>query len=447
MNRLGDLARRTRFRVEDVIGSVLFRIAGAISLRGRRPPVVSPRRILILQLQQLGDSVIFTPTLRALREHFPQARIELLATSVAAQIYKKSPYIDEVHVARRWTPGRAGARVLPLLPLLRRLRAARYDCTIADVTEQSFRYTIVAWLLGSPLRAGFDIRGRGFLHNLVVPYREDETWVEANLSIARSLGATPSSAREEVAYEASDRDRVRQLLAERGHGVEQKIVVIHTGTNWQSRTWYDDRWATVADALGRSSGATLVFVGSAAEHEDIERIRATMSEPSVSLAGVTDIPQLAALCAMADLIVGTDSGPRHIARASGCPHVVVMCSQDDTDQWLGWGPGEIVMRSLPACSGCYYAHCSHKLCMDAIEPDAVLTECQRLLAAANARGDAPRHVQPQIPVRLSALASLGKAALRTMAQMPANTANAKFGGPPFAIEITAKTPNAASGDR
>jgi ADP-heptose:LPS heptosyltransferase len=400
------------------IKTIVFRALGAL-FRGRvRVPGAPPSRVLVLQLQQLGDSVIFTPTLRALREHWPEARIDLLTSAVAAHIYKKSPWRDGVHVAKSWTAGRGGNRLRPMLRLLGELRAERYDCTVTDLTQQSFKYSLIARLVGAPLRVGFDVGGRGFLHNVRVPFRPEANWVDANLDIVRTLGGTPRSAQEEVAFDASDTERVRALLGEAGHADGRRLVAVHTGSNWQSRTWYVERWAAACDALGRRHGVTIAFVGSPGEREYVEQVRAAMTTPSISLAGATDIPQLAALFAIADLFIGTDSGPRHIARASGCPHVVVMCAQDDTDRWLGWGRGEVLMRSLPACSGCYYAHCAHKLCMDAIETDRVLARCEEILADPGARTAAARRDRVAIPERLAPLAARGKTALRALAKAP-----------------------------
>lgn len=394
----------------------------ALGFRRTVAVTVPPRRILVLQLQQLGDSVIFTPTLRALRARFPEARIDLLASGAAAQVYKKSPYIDSIHVARSWSTAAGGTRITPMLPLLRQLRRERYDCTITDLAQQSFKYSLIARLIGAPLRIGFDIRGRGFLHNLRVPFREDAGWVDANLDIARALGASPRSTREEVTFDDADSERIRTVLMERGHDGRRRIVVMHTGANWQSRTWYHQRWSDLGDALGDRYDATIVLVGSAAEGEYIERIRAGMTGASISLAGAADIPQLSALCAIADLFVGTDSGPRQIARAAGCPHIVIMCAQDDTDRWVGWGLGEIVMRSFPPCHGCFFAHCAHKTCMDAIETARVLQWCEALLADADARSAAPRQDRVPIPPRLAPMAARGKVVLRALAAGPGSPA-------------------------
>jgi ADP-heptose:LPS heptosyltransferase len=377
-----------------------------------------PARILVIQLQQIGDTVIFTPTMRALRQRFPAATIDLLATPVAAQVYRKSPHVNDIHVTNKWPAGFKDTRIRRLLPLLRELRSKNYDCTIADLTEQSFKYTVITWLVGSPVRIGFDVGGRGFLHTMRLPLREAANWVDANLDIVRALGGEPSSFHEEVAFDAADMAKVRGLLVERGHVDGHPLVVMHTGANWQSRTWYHDRWAALADELSRRYGATTAFVGAAGESTYIESIRALMSSPSISLAGATDIPQLSALCSIANLFVGTDSGPRQIARAAGCAHVVVMCAQDDTDQWAGWGRGEVILRSFPPCHGCYFPHCAHKTCMDAIDMERVLAWCDAALADAQARHTPPRQDHVEIPPRLQPFAARGKRVLRALAHAP-----------------------------
>ncbi|NUO65221.1 MAG: glycosyltransferase family 9 protein [Gemmatimonadaceae bacterium] len=400
------------------VRTAVFRLGGLFVRPHRGPLPAAPARILVLQLQQLGDSVIFTPTLRALRERFPSATIDLLATPAAAQVYRKSPYLDEIHVTHGWQGAFRGAGLRKLLPLLRELRGRAYDCTITDLAQQSFRFALIAWLVRAPWRIGFDIAGRGLLHNVRIPYRADASWVDANLDIARALGATPASLREEVAFDRSDEERVRAALADAGHAPERKLVVMHTGANWQSRTWYPERWSALADAVADRHEATIVFVGGGGERAYVDAVRAGMTRPSVSLAGVTDIPQLAALCRMSDLFVGTDSGPRHIARASGCAHVVVMSAQDDTDQWAGWGRGEVILRSFPSCSGCYFPRCAHKICMDAIETQRVLGWCERALADARAREAEPRQDRIEMPPRLQGMAARGKAVLRALAQAP-----------------------------
>jgi ADP-heptose:LPS heptosyltransferase len=366
--------------------------------RGREQVGTSPKRILILQLQQIGDSVIFTPALRALRTRFSDSDIHLLASPVAAQFYKKSPHVDQIHVATSWTPSEK--RIAPLLPLLRQLRTEQFDCVITDIAHQSFKYSIIAFLIRAPLRVGFNLNHRGFLHTCQVVFRPAANWVECNLDLVRVFGPVTSGSREEVAFDDADVARVTQLLQSAGHEERRRLVVLHTGSNWQSRTWFSDRWARLADTLRETCDADIVFVGGAGEKEYVEGIRERMTGASISFVGLTDIPELAALASRLDLFVGTDSGPRHVTGAVGAPHVTLMCAQDDTDRWFGFRPGETVMRSEPACQGCYFSRCAHKVCMDAIEFDRVLELCDSVLSHGDARTAPPALDRVPMPARL-----------------------------------------------
>jgi ADP-heptose:LPS heptosyltransferase len=233
-----------------------------------------------------------------------------------------------------------------------------------------------------------------------VPFREDENWVECNLDLARVFGPVTTGSREEVAFDASDAARLREQLASAGHVDSRRLIVLHTGSNWQSRTWYVDRWARLADILRDEHSADVVFVGGGSEQAYVDSIRARMTGPSMSLVGATDIPGLAALASRLDLFIGTDSGPRHVTGAVGAPHVTLMCAQDDTDRWLGFRLGEIVMRSEPPCRGCYFSTCAHKVCMDAIELDRVMARCESLLSAPSPRDRAPQLDRVDFPPRL-----------------------------------------------
>jgi ADP-heptose:LPS heptosyltransferase len=379
----------------------------------------NPRKILILQLQQIGDSVIFTPTLRALRVRLPGSEIHMLASPVAAQIYKRSAHVDRLHVATSWATTREGKRLTPLMPVLRALRRERFDCVIADITQQSFRYSLIAYLVGAPLRVGFNRAHRGFLHNCQVPFRPDVNWVECNLDIARAFGAVTTGSRVEVAFDASDSERVREQLRSAGHDESRRLIAFHTSSNWQSRTWYSDRWPRLADALREEFAADIVFIGGGSERESVDRIRSIMIGPSISLVGSTDIPGLAALASRLDLFVGTDSGPRHVAGAAGAPLLILMSAQDDTDRWWGLRSGEVVLRSEPPCKGCFFSTCAHRVCMDAIELDRVLLRCRALLAAPEPRATAPFLDRVEIPHRLEPfVAGRTREELRALAKGP-----------------------------
>ena len=350
--------------------------AAAWALRGRgraRPGACD--RLLLLQLQNVGDSMIFSRTLQALRARYPSATIDLLVNPVSAQLYARCPLVDRLWVVPKGTRGG-----LPSREMLRELRARHYDYAVADITQVSARYGMIAALVGAKASVGFDMAqgGRFFSHRIEVP--PAASFVECNLLLARTLGADPSSFGERFYYAANDAALVDDLLSR--HGVRGAFVAIHPTSNWQSKTWFPERWAQLADALVERHGLTVVFVGTAAEAPYVATIREQMTVGSVVLNGTTDLPQLGALLDRAALVVGTDSGPRHIAGALGRPQVTVMSSQDHAHRWGLDRPNEIVLRADPECVGCLLSTCGHRLCMDLIDVSRVLAACGEVLARA-----------------------------------------------------------------
>ena len=376
--------------------------------------------MLVIQLQQIGDTVIFTPTLRALRKRFASCRIDVLANPASAQLYRGSPNVDRLTISRGWNAGGVAGRARAMLTLVRALRRERYDCVICDVTEQSFAYTLLAYLTGAPVRVGFDIADRGFLHTLRVPFDPGLPYVLCNLAIASALGADDADPREDIPLSDADRHGAEAKLVAAGIGEKDSIAVMHPGSNWQSKTWYPARWAGVADALADRYGHRIVFVGTTAEAGMVEAARSKMRGASATLVGATTLGELAAVITKAAIFVGTDSGPRNIAGALGVPTVTVMSAQEDTDRWRGVRAGEIVLRADARCTGCYYAFCAHRLCMDVIGVPDVMNAVDAAHRAG--RTGAPRLETIPVPLRVYAevagCADADRATLRRLAKTP-----------------------------
>jgi ADP-heptose:LPS heptosyltransferase len=253
-------------------------------------------------------------------------------------------------------------------------RGIRYDCVLACVNQVSFRYALIAALTGARRRLGFDVGGAGFLFTRRMSIPPGMNVLKANMLLAAALDADATNPVEEFWFDDADREAAARLVP------EQPYVVIHPGSNWQSKTWYADRWAAVADAL---APLVPVFVGTAAEAPLVDEIGR-----GISLVGKTDLCQLGAVMERAELCITTDSGPRHIAGALGRPLVTVMSSLDEPYRWTFDRPNEIVLRTDPPCAACLLSYCSHRTCMDRVTVDAVLSACAR----ARRHSQLPTHV-------------------------------------------------------
>ena len=330
-------------------------VAGRAVRREPDSPMALPDRpkILLLQLQQVGDSMAVSPLLRALHQRYPDMMLDVLASPAAKAVHRKSPHVHAMLTAAR---------------------GVRYDCVLACVNQVSFRYAMIAALTGARRRLGFDVDGAGFLFTRRMSIPPGMNVLKANMLLAAALDADATNPVEEFWFDDADREAAAHLVP------QQPYVVIHPGSNWQSKTWYADRWAAVADAL---APLVPVFVGTAAEAPLVEQIGR-----GISLVGKTDLCQLGAVMERAELCITTDSGPRHIAGALGRPLVTVMSSLDQPYRWTFDRPNEIVLRTDPPCAACLLSYCSHRTCMDRLTVDAVLSACAR----ARRHSQLPTHV-------------------------------------------------------
>ncbi len=347
------------------------------------PPIVIPPEgeILVLQLQQVGDSLMMSPVLRAIRKRYPGVAIDMLSASAGYAVHRRSPHVRTHHVVRWDTtgPGQRTRALAAWRQVLQDVRRVRYDCVISCVNQVSLPYILPSVATRARHRIGFDAGAFGFLFSRRLAIPEKVSVLAANLAIARAVGASPADGAEEFWFDDRDRSGAAALLGREGVGAAQPLVVIHPASNWQSKTWFPDRWAAVADRLAREDGLHAVFVGTARDAAMVRTVQQAMQMPSTALPGETDLGQLGSLLARAALFIGTDSGPRHIAGALGRPQVTVMSSLDEPWRWGLDRPGEIVLRTDPACHGCLLRECSHRQCLDLISADTVVAACRTVL--------------------------------------------------------------------
>ncbi len=323
------------------------------------PPFAPPRRILVVKLFALGDMLNITPALRALRERYPAARIDVLATRGGAVGLQRSPFVDDVFIFDKSLFDSVGGSLSPrtLLVGLRfawDLRRRRYDTLVLlhhlVTAWGTIKYLALALWSGAPTRAGLD-NGRGWFLTHRVRDRgfgaidERRYW----LAVVAALGAPSADDRPHFTVTAVDRAAGARLLAVLpGDG---PIVAIHptNGSYAAGRTWPPERFAAVADRLALGWGARIVLVGT--ETAVIGRVAALLATPPLDLAGRTDLPTLAGVLGHAALLIGNDSSVGHLAAALGVP-VLALFGPSNDRAWAPWGTARVVLSAdedlLPA---------------------------------------------------------------------------------------------------
>ncbi len=352
-------------------------------------------RFLFIKPADFGDLLLATPALRALRETFPGARIDLLVPPASAQILHGCPYVDELIPFDKHAFDRPAALLRPerwlgLVRLARALRRRRYDVVIIPrhLTTRwgALKFAALALATGAPRRVGLD-NGRGWFLTDRVP---DEGFgarheVEYDLSVVARLGAHTEDVRLWLPSDPGAEAWADRLTAR----WPRPLVVLHPGSGAYSvaRRWPAERFATLADAWLERHGGTVVLID--ASPEVTAAVRQAARWPLVDLGGKTSLLQTIALIRRCDLFVGNDSGPLHMAAAAGVPAVGIYGPSNHL-AWGPWGPHTAVVKRDLSCMPCFYrGHelgspqgCPERPCLTALPVEAVLSAAEALRHSA-----------------------------------------------------------------
>lgn len=280
-------------------------------------PLDRVRRIAVLRCNSIGDYLMATPALAALRTRFPQARLTLLGAAWHRSLLAGRPGpVDRVLVLPKvdglaGQPG--GAPPADALPgFLAAARAERYDLAVqlhggGAASNPLVRALGAGWSIG--LRAG----GAPGL-DAWVPYRYYQPEVDRFLEVVRLVGADGPTEYPRLAVSDAERAAAAALLPGEGW------VALHPGASDPRRRWPADRFGALADAL-TEAGVAPVLVGSGAETPISAAVLAAARRPVTDLTGRTDLGTLAAVLERCAVVVANDSGPLHLARAVGAATV------------------------------------------------------------------------------------------------------------------------------
>lgn len=292
------------------------------------------QHFLILRMSALGDIIHTLPAVSALRETFPEAKIDWLVDQKWAPILEGNSCVDRVITMNRtsWTDVIAGAR---------RLRKARY--TTAIDFQSLYRSAILGWISGAKRRLGFDAhysRESGaalFYTEIIAPHRAHK--IEHNLELAEAAGARLREIRFPLPIAPEATEKVKQILA--GHGVREYFV-LSPGGGWGSKCWPAERYGELHRALAKRYGWRGVLSFGPAERDLAETVRRTAGEPE-PLVRMFDLKELIALLRGAKFVVAGDTGPLHLASALGAP-VVGLYGPTDPARNGPYSPRDIVVR-------------------------------------------------------------------------------------------------------
>jgi ADP-heptose:LPS heptosyltransferase len=339
------------------------------------------KRVLVIRLRSIGDTVLTTPSLWALRRFLPQSRIDVLLEDWVAPVFDGSDLVDNVITLPKESTA-ARARVA------RELRAARYD--VVYNLHGGTTATFLTRATGARHRVGFENYQYARLHNHLAPsplriwQRSTLHSVEQHLALIGWTGVpvTDRPPTRLVVTDSALRSASEKLHAAGfdGFGGGEAFALVHPTAAFDTKQWATENFARLAQELRRRD-LTPVVVVAAHEGRVAEALVSQTSGPIVLLQNLS-LPEVTAVASRARLFIGNDSGIAHIAAASGAPCVVIFGSSN-RNHWRPWTTraSEIVFEELPCqpCHGYFCAEFAKPECILRVPVERVISAIDRVI--------------------------------------------------------------------
>ncbi len=334
-------------------------------------------KILIIEVNWLGDVLFSTAAISSLRRRFPESFISCLVVPRVREVLENNPNINEIIINDEdgLHKGLVGS-----LRLAGQLREKGFD--LAVLFHRSFSRTALACLSGIPGRTGYDTWKRHFLltQALPMPKKDSLHRVDYYLGIVNALECDVRDRGYDFFINKKDEEFADEFFRAQGIAPGDFTVCLNPGGNWYPKRWPKENFTLLADSLIREYGMKVIFSGSPGDVGLVEEIRAKMKEKPVIAAGKTTLKQSAAIFKKANLTVSADSGPLHIAAAVGANVIALFgpTSAAITGP-IGKGRITIIQKQVDCQIPCYDTECNDNRCMRAITVSDVIEEVNKYL--------------------------------------------------------------------
>lgn len=347
------------------------------------------KKILIINLGGIGDFLLSTPALRALKKLYPAARIDFLGVSRTCGLAEKSGFFADVVPFEAYDERRRVFDVMRLLRTLRflaRLRKQKYDMILNMRTLHSwpgaFKVALLVYAIGAVYRVGRDTSGRGFFFNVKIKEGgDDKHEMDYDVDTVAALGAQVADVSFDAAlfFDAAARDRMEDML--RGFGItpSEPLIFVNAG-GAPSHRWPEKNFREVLGILVPKFSAVGVIIGGAAPQDRQRQKPVKADSRIIDLKMPLTLAELAYLIKRSRLFITNDTGPMHIAAILKTPMVAI------------FGPGyltrydprriserTIVLYKKAWCAPCLKMRCDSMRCLEDIRPQDVVAGAEALL--------------------------------------------------------------------
>ncbi len=377
-------------RIKDASVSWVCRLLKPFFPR-KTPSSLSPSSILILKPCCLGDVLMSTPVIAALRRAFPAARLDCAVGPWSRPVVANNPHLDGLLDCGPVGSGPFSWK--DYWTLVKRIRAGGYE--VCFVLDRSPLLSLLPFLAGVPHRIGLDSQGRGFSLTVGVPVPLQHE-VELYLDTVRAVGVEVVAPRLEFYPSEDDYHYIEGLLRGLMDEATDTLVVIHPGgghnpgMTLSAKRWPPPRFAALADRLIEEGGARVILIGGAADGDLAQAIKRAMRHTPLDLTGQLTWGQTGALLARGDLFIGHDTGAMHLAVAAGAP-VVAIFGPSTPEMYGPYSPHSVTLWPQVDCNPCFLRGrwneaCRHFKCIEAVTVEEVWQAAQSLVEKSDKIG-------------------------------------------------------------
>ncbi len=340
--------------------------------------VYSAKRILIFNVNWLGDVLFSTAAIRNIRRNYAASYIVCVIPSRCYPILKGNPYLDEVIIFDELDRHKG---VLAKLNFVSLLKSKKFDMVF--LLHRSFSRALICRLAGIAERIGHITKKRAFLltKKIVPPKKDSLHRIDYYLDVIDKAGLRVEDRYLDFTFTCEDKNHVDDFLTLNAVNKDDLLVAVNPGGNWIPKRWPKEYWAQLSDNLISQFKAKVVITGSISDLPLANQIKQMMEQKPLVACGVFNIKQLGALAKLSDLFITADTGPLHIANAVGAKKIIAIFGPT-AKEITGPYPVTntvILQKDVGCIIPCYKVHCQDNRCMKAVTPDDVLAEAKKVL--------------------------------------------------------------------
>jgi heptosyltransferase-2 len=368
-----------RVSPEEVLRQVKSVLAEGVNPQPRPTAPYQYKRILIVRTDRIGDVILSTPVIKALRDAYPGAYLAMVVRPYTKVIIEGNPYLDDVILYDK--DGREKSW-FSALRFSRNLAKSKFD--LAVVLNPSNRSNLIPFLAGIPKRVGYDRKLGWLLTDRVkdTKFEGKKHEIEYNLDLVRALGIQPRDTATFMPILQDSEKWVEAVLNRENIQPSDRLVVINPGASDNSKMWPPKRYAQVADKLSEKK-MKVIILGGAGDEKICREVISGMHCQYIDMVGNNNISQAASLLKRSSLFISSDTGPMHIASSCGIPVLAILGRSQAGLSPLRWGPhnkNSGFIHKDVGCAKCLAHKCSKNfLCLQAITVEDVLELAEKLL--------------------------------------------------------------------